>query len=440
MRARFGLILALIGVTAYPVSVFGGEPFKKLIPMKKIGPPECPPVTIPCPENSDASSRTEMEAGSEVGNDGNGSESSTLAPLAPEAADIPGYATTNLSGLNTDRSTYNSLQSLSSIGDFFAPDGQAALMSGVNLGAGGTYTGAFTDQPLSPGVGIGRFKTSDSNSPIPRDRLFLDYSLFHNARLTPNDINIQRFVPGIERTFIDGLTSIEVRLPIAMTLNSASFSDSNAVDTQNTEFGNIGIAAKGILWSTDGFVLTSGLILQTPTADDIVFGNSAGEEAVVIRNTQYRLLPYLATLHYNDEWFWQNYIQVDAAANGNKVYINNDGQQFDQIGVLEEQNYLYLDTSLSKWLHRDRRRQTGLAMTFELHYNTTINDSDRVSISDNRGNVQLGTSNFTADIVNMNIGPTFLYGSTTMTVAYGTPLTEDRGADGEMRVLLNRLF
>lgn len=116
----------------------------------------------------------------------------------------------------------------------------------------------------------------------------------------------------------------------------------------------------------------------------------------------------MATLHDTAEWAWQ----ID----------------------------LYLDMPLSKWLHRDRRCQTGLAMTVELHFNTTITDSDAVGISDVRGNVQLGTPNFTADIVNLNIGPTFVYGATTVTVAYGTPLTDDHGADGEMRVLLNRLF
>lgn len=434
MRAWNWLLVFSIGLVSANGVVHGGEPLKKLIPMKRQSSPPCPPVDSSCLESTDSA-----QMGEQSTEEGTGDGTADNAALPPESSFSSSAATSDWSGLNSDRSSYTSLQDLSSIGDFFAPAGQEALISGVDLGST-TYTGIFNDQPVSPGAGIGRFKTSDSNSPIPRDRMFLDYSLFHNARLTPNDLQVQRFVPGFERTFIDGLTSIEIRLPIAMTLNSASFSDSSAIDTQNSEFGNIAIAAKGILWSTDGFVLTTGLVLQTPTADDIVFGNEAGQEAVIIDNSQYRLLPYLATLHYNNEWFWQNYVQIDAAANGNKVYVNNDGQQFDQIGVLQEQNYLYLDTSLSRWLHRNRRRQTGLAMTFELHYNTTINNSDTVGISDNRGNIQLGTQGFSADIVNMNIGPTFLYGATTMTVAYGTPLTEDRGADGELRVLLNRLF
>lgn len=409
-----------------------GKPLPRIVampPCVEEGSIESTETTDPISENDPSSSSDPLS-----------SSDTAIAALPPDSSIAASSTRMDMSGLNADRSSYESLQTLSSIGDFFAPDGQSVLMSGVNLGSGQTFTGVFDDQPLAPGAGIGRFKTSDSNSPIPRDRLFLDYSLFRNARLTPDDIDVQRFVPGLERTFIDGLTSLELRLPIAMTLNSNTFTDSNAVDRQNTEFGNIAIAAKGVLWSTDGFVLTSGAILQTPTADDIVFGNGSGVEAIRIENNQYRILPFLATLHHNDQWFWQNYAQLDLATNGNKVFINNDGQQFDQIGVLQEQNYLYLDTSLSRWLHRNYRRQTGVAMTLEFHYNSTIGDSDTVRINDNRGTVQMGSQDFSADIVNMNIGPTFLYGATTVTVAYGTPLTDDRGADSELRVLLNRLF
>jgi len=432
MRNRHWYIALALSLSFLPANLWGGDHLKKLVPMQLKNPPACPPVEIPCEPSPDASGTVE---GSENGVDIQDDQGSAI----DSQTRFSGGSSMDLSGLNADRSSYASLQTLSSIGDFFAPDGQLVVIN-RQLPIGGTYIEDFNNQPVSPGAGIGRFKTSDSNSPIPRDRLFLDYSLFHNARLTPDDVSVQRFTPGFEKTFMDGLTSLELRLPIAMTLNSSNFGSSNDIDTQNSEFGNIAIAAKGILWSRDGFVLTSGLVLQTPTADDIIFGNGNGEEALRIGNNQYRLLPYLATLHYNDEWFWQNYIQIDAAANGNKVYVNSTGRATDQIGVLQEQNYLYLDTSLSRWLRRDRCRQTGIAMTVELHYNSTINNTDTISFSDNRGNVDLGTAGFSADVLNMNIGPTFVYGATTTTIAYGTPLTADRGMDGELRILLNRLF
>lgn len=426
------LVIAL-SLSILPSHLWGGEQLRKLVPMKLKNAPSCPPAEEPCEPSVESSVPTAEGMALE-----SSPEQSQESVLGADAR-LPQGDFNSLSGLNADQSSYNSLQRLSSHGDFFAPDGQSVVINRIIPGSG-TYSATLNNQPVSPGAGIGRFKTSDSNSPIPRDRILLDYSLFHNARLTSSDIDLQRFTPGVEKTFLDGLTSLEVRFPIAMTLNSSLFGGSNDLDTHNTEFGNIAIAGKGILWSTDGFVLTSGLVLQTPTADEIVFGNSSGSEAVRIDNNQYRLLPFLATVHYNREWFWQNYVQVDAAANGNKVYVNSTGKAIDQIGVLQEQNYLYLDTSLSRWLHRDNVRQTGIAMTFELHYNTTINNNDTISVNDNNGSLSIGTPNFSADILNMTLGPTFMYGASTVTVAYGTPLTEDRGSDGELRVLLNRFF
>lgn len=428
MRALSWMSLLGLMLVGSPTLTFGGDHLKKFVPRKQACPPTCPPNAVE-QENSDSDTDSNQEGGQ---SDSDVSDGEALSADAPIPTNLERR---ELTAGNTDRRRRGDYESLSSLGDFFAPDGQAAIISSAS-----GYSGSFTNQPLSPGAGIGRFKTADSNSPIPRDRLFLDYSLFHNARLTSSDVDVQRFVPGLESTFIDGLASLEIRLPIAVTLNSNTPGAPLEPDTNNTEFGNIAIGAKGILWSEDGFVLTTGIILQTPTADDLEFGNPGEVEAVRIANKQYRLLPYLATLHHNDDWYWQNYVQLDVAANGNEVYVLDNSQDMDQIGVLQEQNYLYLDTSLSRWLHRNRRNQTGLAMTFELHYNTTINDNDTLFLNDQRGFFEFGTQGFSADILNMVVGPTFLYGATTVSVAYGTPLTEDRGSDGELRVLLNRLF
>lgn len=428
MRALSWISLLGLMLVGSPTLSFGGDHLKKFVPRKQACPPTCPPNAV---EQEYSDSDTDSNQGKK---EGGLSDSDSNEAMSAESEFQPTITRESMRGFNTDDRRRGDYESLSSLGDFFAPDGQAATISTSG------YGGSFTNQPLSPGSGIGRFKTADSNSPIPRDRLFLDYSLFHNARLTSGDVDVQRFVPGLESTFIDGLASLEIRLPIAVTLNSNTPGAPLEPDTNNTEFGNIAIGAKGILWSEDGFVLTTGIILQTPTADDLVFGDPGEVEAVRIANKQYRLLPYLATLHHNDEWYWQNYIQLDLAANGNEVHVFDGSQGMDQIGVLQEQNYLYLDTSLSRWLHRNRRNQTGLAMTFELHYNTTINDNDTLFLNDQRGFFEFGTQGFSADILNMVVGPTFLYGATTVSVAYGTPLTEDRGSDGELRVLLNRLF
>jgi hypothetical protein len=204
------------------------------------------------------------------------------------------------------------------------------------------------------------------------------------------------------------------------------------LQSEDTELGNIAFAFKGLLLSRNNFALAAGLGVQTPTAqDNVILNPTDGSEALRVANNQARILPYIATLHSHGDWFWQNYVQVDAAANGNEVF--SGGQK---VGVLQQQNYIYVDSSLSRWIYRDFRSQRGLALTGELHYNRTVGTSDSFSTFP----FVLGNPEFQAEVINLTFGSTYVIGKTTVTAAYGTPVTDDRGFDGEFRVLLNRFF
>jgi hypothetical protein len=216
---------------------------------------------------------------------------------------------------------------------------------------------------------------------------------------------------------------------MGVTLNSTQ--TFGAIDSNHAELGNITLAFKQMLINFDNFVLTTGIGVQTPTADDNVIKNAINQELVRVVNKQVRLLPYLATLHISGDWFWQNYVQVDVAANGNNVYFNGG-----KAGVLQEQNFIYVDSSLSRWIYRDYRKGTGWALTGETHYNRTLGTADYFA---SNGFIA-GTPGFQANIVNMTFGSTYVYGKTTFTTAYGTPITQDRGFDGEFRLLVNRFF
>ena len=54
-------------------------------------------------------------------------------------------------------------------------------------------------------------KIGDDTSPLPVDRVFFDYNHFHNALLTANgqDISLNRYTFGLEKTYFDGMTSVE---------------------------------------------------------------------------------------------------------------------------------------------------------------------------------------------------------------------------------------
>ena len=281
----------------------------------------------------------------------------------------------------------------------------------------------------APGSQLGRFKLAEQNSPLPRDRVFLDYSFFNNARVATSPRDVQRFAPGFEKTFFDKLCSVEVRVPMGVTLNSTQIDGS--LDANKAELGNLGFAFKGLLIDRGSFLMTTGLAIQTPTANDNILLRTNGSEAIRVVNQQVRILPYLATLHTNGDWMWQNWVSIDAAANGNEVRF--DGQS---AGKLQEQNYFYADSSLSRWMYRNYQAGTGWALTGEVHYNGTVGSADTIQMN----GFTAGTPGFDADIVNLTFGSTYVYGKTTLTTAYGTPVTKDRGFDGELRVLINRFF
>ena len=125
------------------------------------------------------------------------------------------------------------------------------------------------------GSAVGVTKFAEASSPIPRDRVFISYNYFDNVNLIPGGVNVNRIVPGIEKTFFDGMMSLEVRVPMAWTLGSdTSFDVPNlqvyGYNTDQYELGNVTGFLKILLYSSDQFALSGGLGLTLPTADDLI--------------------------------------------------------------------------------------------------------------------------------------------------------------------------
>src|SRR4029079_49151 len=110
---------------------------------------------------------------------------------------------------------------------------------------------------------------SENNSPIPRDRVFMTYNHFQNAIPyygNPNQIiNVDRYMPGIEKTFWNGMASLELRTPICstQTTNLDLVDENNLIDGV---FGNMTIAAKFLLWQDEVLAMAVGTGINLPTA------------------------------------------------------------------------------------------------------------------------------------------------------------------------------
>jgi hypothetical protein len=289
----------------------------------------------------------------------------------------------------------------------------------------------------APGANVGRIKLSENVSPIPRDRVYVNYSNFNNTALA-GGVDVNRVTPGVEKTFFDGNASIEIRTPFAHTIDSTLGPAAGATPTaDSTEFGNMSIYLKAIFAQNESWVISGGLGFALPTASDFVARDAFGDEVLRVDNESVHLLPFLAATYApNDRFFAQGMVQLDFDPTGNTVYV--DGAR---LGDADDMNYAFVSTSIGYWLFRDTcsdRWITGVAPIAELHYNGSLKQGD--DLDGDAGTV------FTAPddihLLNAVVGLNFMVGQCgSLTLAYATPLTGgDPQFENEFRVLFNWYF
>lgn len=379
------------------------------------------------------------------------------------------------------------------------------------------FRGIVEYEASHPTLSCSRLNIAENNTAIPVDRAYFSYRHFHNAarvklfRFT-DEFDIDRFTLGFERTCLDGMASVEMRMPLSARLRSDFFSaivvpgpgpegvadlvipaDGSDNDTQ-LEAGNLSIITKMKLIERDRFVLSGGLGVTVPTAQDVnigliiqgfprvTFDNFPGIEAETAGDARFQfdnetiyLSPFLAWAYAGDngKWFHQGFLQVEAAANTSS-FVPTGG--FDNIfydpaapavpigvatylaepgfvGELHSQTIMRLNLGLGRvLLDRPRalwlQRVNGLA---ELHYTTTLQDAkvtDIPLISPVNAGVTLpqdldvGNLANRVDILNAALGVSAEVRAWTITNGFVAPLRDDpdRGFDFEYNLQAQRVF
>jgi len=355
------------------------------------------------------------------------------------------------------------------LGVAMGPATAAPNMIGDFFGGGGRFFGRSTlagVQNASVGIGGGdrRYKIIEANSPIPTDRFFFNYNHFENALLDIDEDlrNLDRFTFGVEKTFRDGLWSVELRAPFAAGYNSTQSLMAGA-SLSDTEFGDIALAVKRLLIQGERFKLAAGVGVVFPTGKDWKIVDNLGA-LVLVENEAVHLQPFLGALFEpNDRLFFLAFTQVDFDGHGNAVQQRIGGTNFDQlvpIGVYQEQSLLFMDFSAGYWLYKDPCAWwiTGIAPVVEIHYSTTAQNTDIVvgplgTIASEDlgfgeqqppvGADRRGLPGGRRDVLNLTGGLHFQMGTnSTLTVAAVAPLRSgsDREFDAEFLVQLNRRF
>lgn len=409
--------------------------------------PTCPPayeiITTP--------SETDMQAPADP--DAEIDPEADVAPVPPVADVDTSLFDQALVG-QYDVASASNLNAPNMIGDFFGGCGLSFALGGpdqdfifgdngfddVIVGLG---PNAMTENVcLSPGTGggVGRIKLAEDTSILPRDRVYFGYQFFDSVPLAGMGTDVNRFVPGFEKTFFGGLTSVEVRIPFAATVDS----DQNlaALGTNNVELGNVTLFFKALLYTTDTLAIGAGLTVTTPTADDLVVTDATGLTRLKIENEGTHLAPYLGVIFAPGRFFTQLYFQYDVDATGRSAFLPNDNSELEEFGQFTDTTVVFLDWSAGFWLYRDETQSgfiTGIAPVFEVHYNQALGDGDFIT-----NNVDVITdTNDDFSIVNLTFGTHIAIGQrSVLTLATVLPVTEqpDRQSDYEFQVIFNHFF
>ena len=202
--------------------------------------------------------------------------------------------------------------------------------------------------------------------------------------------------------------------------------------------------------------MSVGLGIDTPTgsdADGFASVTAPKFTFFTMHNDAVHLSPFAGFVRApNDRFFYQGFAQVDIAANGNRIDFQgvNGSTIVDSgsLGVLNEQNLLYLDLSGGYWLYRNRCAccgLTGVAGLVEIHYTTTLQDTDVVQQAVYPVQLQFTFENFAnrVDVVDLTVGLHMEFANNTLCRVGGVfPLStgDDRCFQGEVQVQVERRF
>jgi hypothetical protein len=308
---------------------------------------------------------------------------------------------------------------------------------------------------LLPGINVGFTKLVENSSPIPRDRVYFNYSYFKGANITPDRADVNRFTPGFEKTFFDQWTSIEIRTPFAGTISNVQAVDSGACgglsEYRDVEFGNMSVIFKSFLMQRDTWGITAGMQVLLPTADSVYVDGTTqtGQplNLVYVENQSVHTMPFVGSVWApNDRWFNQAMLQMDIDSNGSPAYVNStldanvSGSQMASAGRVLYPTFMYLSFSTGYWIYTSKGPGlTGFSPVMEVHVNQAMNQFQPI----NAYGYSLGNDQGILSVTNGLVGCNFEWNRrSTVTFAYVTPLGGglDRFFDGELRAFVNWRF
>ncbi len=306
--------------------------------------------------------------------------------------------------------------------------------------------------PRTGGLALRRIKLAENSSPLPMDRWIGNYNLFDNVDSIGD---VTRFTFGAEKTFDDGLRSFEARISFAHTLsNNQTYKvpvNGPPFVTQNLddEFGNLVLTYKQVIRPLDDGIVTAGIGISLPTADDqFLFNQDAADPILLMKvhNDAVHLMPFIAFMRQpNDNLMIQGFAQVDFATTGNPVLIRTSALpgQLTNAAKIKEVPLLFLDLGLAyKWIENRDGLINAVTPLLELHYSLGMRNRDQLQFPPTAPQVFNFETSGRISVLNLTAGASLQMGdSIFVRPAVSIPLSNGAGAsyDYEFGVHVNIL-
>ena len=290
----------------------------------------------------------------------------------------------------------------------------------VQLGTAGSHV---ISSPIAGGDRLA--KIADDSNPIPTDRVFFGENYFNRAVETANGaiVGLNQVTFGFEKTFNDGLWSIEVRAPLDSGLSDTQNFFAPTSQNQGTVFGNLTITPKILIYKDCEFAASVGLMIDLPTAPNCEL--TFPTDQINIQNNAVYLEPFFGFVYApNPCLFAIGYVQLDFDPNGDRVSLAPYNDPI--IGTLRDPSLLYVDLSVGRWLFHDDCNccrdtlLTGIAPVVELHYTTALTNASSAG-------TLVVPVNERCDYLDLTAGVYFEFGHcSTLALAASVPLDESQ--------------
>lgn len=287
-----------------------------------------------------------------------------------------------------------------------------------------------------------RFKIAQDENPLPMDRVFFNYDHLQNPvmDIAGTTRNLDRFLFGLEKTFLDEMWSFTFRVPFA-TGYDATQSITPGAGLAATEFGDMSLVLKRVLIRRERLAFSGGLMTVFPSGADFRISDASGT-LVQVWNQSVHLGPFVGMVFApTDRLFFLGFGQVDFDTVGNNVLMRDalgTPGSLAKRGVFHDQTRGFLDFTVGYRLYQNPGANflTAVIPMFEVHYTGTMTNMDYVTGPLGAiGETALGGTG-RRDIVNLTGGLNFQLGqNSSLTVAGTAPVTTDRNREFDSEIL-----